>query len=86
MVTRVFSRYVEWIIARPRIFGQKVAVYPGTPPTPAQKTLMRRFKEGIASALGVPPEAIKEGPVEKWVKEWTKAFVKPEYWTYPLRL
>jgi hypothetical protein len=48
--------------------------------TPAQRELMRRFREGIASALGVPPEAIREDVLERWIIEWTKAFVKPEYW------
>jgi len=47
--------------------------------TPAQKELVRKFKEGLADALGVPPEAIAEKPLEKWVLGWTKAFVKEEY-------
>jgi len=60
--------------------GQRVAVLPETPLTPAQRALAERFKVGIAGALGVPPEAIKQEVVEKWVREWAKAFVKPEYW------
>jgi len=59
--------------------GQKVGVTPETL-TPAQRRLMEEFRRGIASALGVPPEAIREEPLEKWIVEWTRAFVKPEYW------
>jgi len=47
--------------------------------TEKQKELAEKFRQGIAEALGVPPEAIKSEPVYKWVEEWTKAFVKPEY-------
>ena len=74
-----------WLRNRPKLFAQVVAVSPGATLTPSQRTLARKFKEGIASVLGVPPEAIKEGIVEKWVKNWSKAWVKSEYWTYPLR-
>ncbi len=38
------------------------------------------FRRGMASALGVPPEAIREEIVQKWIVNWTRAFVKPEYW------
>lgn len=38
------------------------------------------FRIGMASALGVPPEAIREEVVQKWLVNWTRAFVKPEYW------
>lgn len=60
--------------------GQKVAVTPGVELTEAQKTLARSFKRGIASALGVPEEAIRQELVEKWIRRWTAAFVKPEYY------
>jgi len=76
------------IIPRPapildRLLGQKVAVSPGAPLTEAQKRLAEEFRRGIAEVLGVPPEAIREEPIEKWVREWTRAFVKPEY-TYQI--
>ena len=61
------------------ILGQKVGVTPETL-TEAQKRLAEEFKRGIASVLGVPPEAIRQDVVEKWVIEWSKAFTKPEYW------
>ena len=62
-------------------FLQKVAVSPGSELTPAQKRLAEEFKRGIAEALGVPPEAIREEPIERWIRRWTAAFVKPTYWT-----
>jgi len=61
------------------ILGQYVGTTPETL-TEAQKRLAEEFKRGIASVLGVPPEAIRQDVVEKWVIEWSKAFTKPEYW------
>ena len=71
LITRVTKRIEEFR-------GQ----YAGTTPetlTEAQKRLMEEFRRGIAEALGVPPEAIKEEPLQKWIVQWTKAWVKPEY-------
>ena len=48
--------------------------------TPEQRALAEEFRRGIASALGVPPEAIREDILVKWVKEWSRAFIKPEYY------
>ena len=73
-------------ILRRRLFGQRVGIEPGKL-TKAQRRLAQKFREGIAEALGVPPEAIREDVVERWIVEWTKAFVKPEYWhTYGIIL
>lgn len=47
--------------------------------TNEQKKLTDAFREGIAEALGIPPEYIKEEPVMRWVLEFTRAFVKPEH-------
>jgi len=47
--------------------------------TPQQEELMRRFRRGIADALGVPEEAIREDVLRKWVTEWTRALVTEEY-------
>ena len=44
------------------------------------KRLAEKYREGIAEAIGVPPEAIREDVVEKRVEEWVKAFTKPEFW------
>ena len=68
----------------PRLLGQAVAVTKLEELTPEQRQLMEKFREGIAEALGVPPEAIREDVLIKWVTEWSKAFIKPEYLTmYP---
>ena len=47
---------------------------------PKLEELAQKFREGIAEALGVPPEYINEERVRKWVENWAKAWVKPEYW------
>ena len=74
---------------RRRFFGQRAVLAPPVAEeeeikgVPEQlEDIAKEFREGIAEALGVPPEAIKEEIVAKWVKNWAKAFVKPEYrWT-----
>ena len=48
--------------------------------TESQRQMADEFRRGMAGALGVPPEAIREEIVQKWVVNWTRAFVKPEYW------
>lgn len=48
--------------------------------TESQTQMADEFRRGMASALGVPPEAIREEVVQKWLVNWTRAFVKPEYW------
>jgi len=40
--------------------------------------LAEEFRRGIAEAIGVSPEEIKPEIVEKWVREWTRAFLTPE--------
>jgi len=62
-----------------KFFGQRAGTTPETL-TEAQRRLAEEFRRGIAEALGVPPEAIREEMVERWVIGFTKAFVKPEYW------
>jgi len=47
--------------------------------TEAQERLMGKFREGMAEALGVSPEAIKEEPLRRWIEEFARAWVKPEY-------
>lgn len=85
--TEMGVRVLDRIRERPLIrrirsrfpFLQVVGVTPETL-TPAQRELMEKFRRGIADALGVPPEAIREDVLARWVVEWSKAFVKPEYW------
>ena len=48
---------------------------------PELHRVAEKFREGIAKAIGVPPEYISEEKVYKWVVNWTKAWVKPEYWS-----
>lgn len=48
--------------------------------TESQRQMAEEFRRGMAGALGVPPEAIREEIVQKWIVNWTRAFVKPEYW------
>jgi len=40
--------------------------------------LAEEFRRGIAEAIGVSPEDINPDVVEKWVREWTRAFLTPE--------
>jgi len=61
------------------LFRQKVGVTPGTLTT-SQRQMAEEFRRGMAEALGVPPEVIREELVQKWIVNWTRAFVKPEYW------
>jgi len=56
--------------------------------TETEKELMEKWAEGlrtgVAEALGIPKEEVIEIPQawkERWMTEWKKAFVKPEYRT-----
>jgi len=60
-------------------FREKAGFTAGTL-TESQRQMAEEFRIGMASALGVPPEAIREDLVTRWIIGWTKAFVKPEYW------
>jgi len=60
-------------------FLQKIGITPETL-TPAQKELMQRFRRGIAEALGVKPEHIREEPLTRWIIQWSKAWTVPEIW------
>ena len=48
--------------------------------TESQRQMAEEFRIGMSQALGVPQEAIREEVVQKWLVNWTRAFVKPEYW------
>jgi len=60
-------------------FRQRTGIGGGTL-TESQKQMAEEFRIGMSQALGVPPEAIREEIVQKWIVNWTRAFVKPEYW------
>jgi len=66
-----------------KILRARIRMALGDPPAytnPKLEELARKFREGIAEALGVPPEYIDEEKVRKWVENWAKAWIKPEYW------
>jgi hypothetical protein len=70
-----------WIRSRPRLVPRVLGeVATGAGLTPHQRVLIEKWKRGIASALGVPVEAIREDVAEKWLINWMRALVKPEYW------
>jgi len=60
-------------------FRQRTGIGGGTL-TESQQQMAEEFRIGMASALGVPPEAIRDDLVRNWIVNWTRAFVKPEYW------
>jgi len=59
--------------------------YNPAPTNPKLSELSEKFRRGIAKAIGIPPEYIREDRVRKWVEEWIKAWVKPEYWSTVLQ-
>ena len=60
-------------------FRQRTGIGGGTL-TESQQQMAEEFRIGMASALCVPPEAIRDDLVRNWIVNWTRAFVKPEYW------
>ena len=46
---------------------------------PHLQRLAIKYRNAIAEVIGVPPEAIREDVVVKWVKHWMKAYLKPEW-------
>jgi hypothetical protein len=69
-----------WARSRPRLVPILGEVAVGAGLTPHQRVLIEKWKRGIAAALGVPVEAIREDVAEKWLINWMRALVKPEYW------
>jgi hypothetical protein len=70
----LIEEFLLWIKLRPRLLGEVKEL------TPHQKVLIEKWKRGIAQALGVPETAIREDVAEKWLLNWMRALVKPEYW------
>ena len=66
-----------WMIKRPTAHAHDITA--GTL-TESQRHMAEEFRRGMASALGVPPEAIREDVVQRWIISFTQALVKPEYW------
>jgi len=70
-----------WVRSRPRLVPRVLGeVTVGAGLTPHQRVLIEKWKRGTAAALGVPVEAIREDVAEKWLINWMRALVKPEYW------
>jgi len=70
----IIDEFILWLRLRPRLFGEIKEI------TPKQKQLIEKWKKGIAEALGVPVEAMREDVAERWLEHWIKALVKTEYW------
>ena len=60
-------------------FRQRTGIGGGTL-TESQQQMAEEFRIGMATGLGVPPEAIREDVIQSWIVNYTRAFVKPEYW------
>jgi hypothetical protein len=71
LITKI-DEVKTWLLIRPRLLGEVSK--------PEQKALVEKYKRSLATALGVPVEAIREDVAEKWLMNWMKALVKPEYW------
>lgn len=62
------------------LFGQ-VRTYPSriSELPPHLQRLAVKYRNAVANVLGVPPEAIREDVVVRWVTQWAKAYLKPEW-------
>jgi len=65
------ERLAVWWRTRPRLLGEVR--------TPQEKALIEKWKAGIASALGVPREAIRDDVADQYLGQWLRLLVKPEY-------
>jgi hypothetical protein len=61
-----------WWRSRPRLLGEVR--------TPQEKALIEKWKRGIASALGVPREAIRDDVADQYLGWWVRLLVKQDYW------
>lgn len=68
----------EGYTANPYDHQDTVGVTAGTL-AESQRQMAEEYRRGIAEALGVPPEAIREDVAQSWLVNWNRAFVKPEY-------
>ena len=59
-----------------KLFGQRLT---RDNLTDEQKKLTTAFRQGLAQALGVPVENIREDVISNWLLNFTRAFVKPEH-------
>ena len=75
----IIGELVTWLRMRPKLLGQASIPRSIEELPPNLRSLAEKYRGAIANVLGVPPEAIREDMVVKWVTEWARAFVKPEY-------
>lgn len=66
---------IFWLRMRPRLFGEIERVK-----VPMKEELIRKYREGLAMAIGVKPEDIREDILEKWLVNWLRSIIKPEVW------
>jgi|GEM_PF-4174621 len=69
----VVNEFLLWLSLRPRILSKENL-------KGEQQFIEQKFREGIARAIGVPVEHIREDITQRWAKNWMKAFIKPEFW------
>jgi hypothetical protein len=55
------------------VFGQLITA-------PEAERLKEKFKWGIAQAIGVKPEHIRQEVVDRWALHWMRAMIEPAYW------
>jgi hypothetical protein len=66
------ERLAVWWRSRPRLLGEVR--------TSQEKALIEKWKRGIASALGVPREAIRDDVADQYLGQWVRLLVKQDYW------
>lgn len=77
---RILDEIAFWLRMRPRILSLGEARFGPAPRIARAGELKRRYVEGLAKAIGVRPEEIREDVVERWLVHWLRAIIKPEYW------
>jgi hypothetical protein len=70
--TSFVEMVATWWRSRPRLLGEVR--------TSQEKALIEKWKRGIASALGVPREAIREDVADQYLGQWVRLLVKQDYW------
>jgi len=70
--TSFVEMVATWWRSRPRLLGEVR--------TPQEKALVEKWKAGIASALGVPREAIRDDVADQYLGWWVRLLVKQDYW------
>jgi len=69
--TSFVEMVATWWRTRPRLLGEVR--------TSQEKALIEKWKAGIASALGVPREAIRDDVADQYLGQWVRLLIKPQY-------